>query len=182
MNIRTAHHRIANAVAGSAIVAGLALGLSAPASADVITASGSVGTSSVGNAGCEYFSDTDTTAFYTAPPSIFAFDATAGKGNDREYVRYQVLVFDAKANKEVFAGKFTEPVLATDTTAAAFPKHKAFTINGNSNFHVLYRVEWRGASNDDVYASTVHAVDKYNLYTPGSEDYKVSSVCNSKKA
>lgn len=147
-----------------AALAATALGLTAgPASARTYASGGVYGWTGVAPVTCRYLDAWGTLRAEVKPPTAYAYNRTAGGGNDWQQVRYRLHFMDVRTGTELGRTGWSGLAWARDNAPASWSGTDMQAYDWRTVFRVETRVEY--FSRSGAYEGwTAHTADTYRLH------------------
>ena len=153
------------------------VGSVSPAGATLISPSGAIGPSAVGQGKCEYLPVWGDLRISAAAPTIYARNYRAGGGNDWQYVRIAAALINTSTGTVVQQTGFSQATVAWDNVPARFSGQSSFRAGWRGNYRVMFTIEWLDGSARTVLGRAYQRVDSYLYYSNGVGPFSPVSSC-----
>ena len=156
-NFRSIAAKLASAALGAIALSAIVV---SPAAASTYWWTGNVGTATIPQGVCRYYSAWNRLDMAIDPPAIYARNNTVGAGNDSQWVRYRVFVVNS-SGAAVQSSPYSGFAVAYDNSPARFSGATLFNGVPN-NSRIDFRIEWWNSSSQ--VGALAHRVDRYVIH------------------
>jgi hypothetical protein len=159
--------RIVTAATAAAAVFCATQAVTAPAEASVLAATGTAGPSRTLPGSCVINDYYGTVTVSTQAPAIYAYNYTAGSGNDSAWVRWRAVVIDNYGGQTSLG--WSDFALARDNTPAAYSGVQALrNLPGRQGVAYRIRIEIQWWSGNTKLGASWNATDSFTYFKGGA--------------
>lgn len=145
------------------VVAAVLTLLPAPAEAARYAGGGYVGWHRTPDVDCRHkiWGSSSVLQMTAPPPTVYAYNARTGGGNDGAWVRYRIFLVDARTGQTLNSTGWSGFAWALDNRPAAWSGSAMFSPDARGQYVLDYRIEWWSGGASTYHGWSAYRADRY---------------------